>query len=151
VDFLNHFITPGWNASLNGLAGILIVAGFLVIKIGRNKKLHSAIMLTAVTVSAIFLASYLYYHLVIKGSVATRFQDKNPAASDLVKYIYYSILISHTILAVLVTPMILVTVYHALKNNFTKHMRLARITFPIWLYVSITGVVVYWMLYRMYE
>jgi len=150
MNFLNQFICPGWNASLNGLAGILIVAGFLVIKIGRNKKTHSVIMLTAVAVSAIFLASYLYFHLVIKGGVATSFRDKNPEATDFIRYLYFAILISHTILALVVTPMILVTAYHALNDNLTKHMRLARITFPIWLYVSITGVVVYWMLYRMY-
>jgi len=150
VDFLNQFICPGWNASLNGLAGLLIIAGFLAIKVGKNKKLHSAFMLTAVVVSAIFLASYLYYHLVVKGGVATSFRDKNPDAPDIIRYLYFTILITHTILAIVVTPMILITAYHGIKDNLSKHMRLARITFPIWLYVSITGVVVYWMLYRMY-
>ncbi len=150
MDFLNQFIGPGWNASLNGLAGCLIIAGFLAIKVAKNKKLHSAIMLTAVAVSAIFLASYLYYHLVVKGGVATSFRDKNPDAPDIIRYLYFTILITHTILAIVVTPMILVTAYHGIKDNLSKHMRLARITFPIWLYVSITGVVVYWMLYRMY-
>lgn len=150
MNFLNQLICPGWNASLNGLAGLLIIAGLLAIKLGKNKKLHSTIMLSAVLVSAIFLASYLYFHLVIKGSVATRFQDKNPLAPEFVKYLYYTILISHTILAIVVTPMILFTAYHGIKDNIAKHMKLARVTFPIWLYVSITGVVVYWMLYRMY-
>ncbi|NBR05608.1 MAG: DUF420 domain-containing protein [Planctomycetes bacterium] len=146
---MNQIICPGWNASLNALAGFLIIAGFLAIKLGKNKKLHSAIMLGAVAVSAIFLASYLYYHLVIKEGVATSFRDRNPDASDVIRYLYFTILISHTILAIVVTPMILVTAYHGIKDNLSKHMRLARITFPIWLYVSITGVVVYWMLYRM--
>lgn len=150
MDFLNQFISPGWNASLNGLAGCLIIAGYLTIKVAKNKKLHSAIMLTAVAVSAIFLASYLYYHLAIKGGVATSFTDKNPNASLFICYLYFTILISHTILAIVVTPMILVTAYHGIKDNLSKHIRLARITFPIWLYVSVTGVVVYWMLYRMY-
>jgi len=150
MDFLNQVISPGWNASLNGLAGLLIVMGFLAIKVLKNQPLHKALMLAAVVTSAVFLGSYLYYHLVIKGSVATAFKDRNPDAPDAVRYLYYAILLTHTILAIVVTPMILVTVYRGLKNQLAQHLRLARWTFPIWLYVSITGVVVYFMLYRMY-
>lgn len=150
MEFLNQVITPGWNASWNGLAGVLIILGFVAIKSLKNIPLHKALMLAAVLFSAIFLSSYLYYHFIIKGSVSTLFHIQNPKAPAWAPWIYYPILISHIILAIVVTPMVLITVYHGLKDQLPKHVRLARWTLPIWLYVSITGVVVYWMLYRMF-
>ncbi|MSR33028.1 MAG: DUF420 domain-containing protein [Gemmataceae bacterium] len=149
MEFLNQIITPGWNATLNGMAGILVLAGFFAIKSGK-KVLHGRIMLTAVAVSAAFLASYLYYHFLIQRSVATSFASRNPTAPAGVKWAYYSILISHVILAILITPVVVFTAWQGWKGNLARHVKLARWTLPIWLYVSVTGVVVYWMLYRMY-
>jgi protein SCO1/2 len=140
---------PAFNAGLNALAAMLILTGWVAIRT-RMTRLHIGCMVTALAVSALFLASYLYYHLVIKAGVATRFRDQAPAAPDWVAYLYAGILISHTILAVFVTPMALVSAFLGLRNKLRGHVRLARWTMPIWLYVSVTGVVVYWMLYRLY-
>ena len=98
-------------------------------------------MLTAFGVSTLFLVSYLYYHFH-HGSTAF-------SGTGLFRRFYFTILISHTVLAVLVLPLVLVTLYRALRGQFDKHVRIARIAFPIWLYVSVTGVLVYWMLYRL--
>ncbi len=106
-------------------------------------------MLAALAVSAIFLASYLYLHLVVKGGQPTRFSDRHPYAEAWLVYLYHSILLSHTVLAAIVTPLALVTAYLGLRDRRARHVRLARWTFPVWLYVSVTGIVVYWLLYRM--
>ena len=140
---------PAFNATLNGLSGALIFLGWLAIRV-RLVRLHIACMLSALFVSAVFLASYLFFHLVIKGGEATRFSEQAPGAPDWVRHLYYTILLSHTILAVVVTPLALYSAYLGLRNRLQKHMRIARVTLPIWLYVSVTGVVVYWMLYRLY-
>jgi uncharacterized membrane protein YozB (DUF420 family) len=140
---------PALNAALNAAAGILLLAGYLAIR-RRAVRAHVACMLTALAVSAAFLASYLYYHLAIKGGRATSFHDQAPGAPDWVRYLYYGILGSHTLLAAAVAPLALVTAYLGLTNRLSRHVRLARWTLPIWLYVSVTGVVVYWMLYRLY-
>jgi uncharacterized membrane protein YozB (DUF420 family) len=102
-------------------------------------------MLTALTVSTAFLASYLYYHIVVRHGVATTFSGP----SD-VRTVYLGILLSHTVLAAVAAPLALITVYLAVAGKWRGHKRLARVTLPIWLYVSITGVVVYWMLYHLY-
>lgn len=141
------FIGPGWNASLNATAGVLIVLGYVAIK-ARAVTLHKVLMLAATGVSALFLASYLYYHFAVKRGISTPFVA--PEGQEWVRTVYLAILLSHTILAVVVAPMVLVTVYLGLRDRLRGHVRLAWWTLPTWLYVSVTGVVVYWMLYRLY-
>jgi uncharacterized membrane protein YozB (DUF420 family)/cytochrome oxidase Cu insertion factor (SCO1/SenC/PrrC family) len=140
---------PAFNAALNALAAMLIFTGWVAIRTGF-RRLHVICMVAALGVSALFLASYLYYHLAIKAGVATRFRDVAPDAPAAVAYAYAAILISHTILAVFATPMALTSAYLGWRDRLRTHVRLARWTLPIWLYVSVTGVVVYWMLYRLY-
>lgn len=134
---------PAVNAVLNSLSALLVTLGWLAIK-QRRVALHKACMLAAVAVSAIFLSSYLYYHFVVRGGAPTRFTGEGWW-----RLAYFSILLSHTILAVAVAPMVLISAYLGLRDRLERHVRLARWTLPLWLYVSITGVVVYWMLYRM--
>jgi uncharacterized membrane protein YozB (DUF420 family) len=148
TEWLGQVVSPGLNASLNGLSGVLLVVGYLAIR-RRRVTLHKACMLAALLVSALFLASYLYYHFVVKEQVATHFADRNPGAPAAVAYLYYGLLTSHTILAAAVAPLALVTAYLGLRDRLKGHVRIARWTLPIWLYVSVTGVVVYWMLYRL--
>jgi len=131
---------PALNAMLNTTAAVLLIAGYRLIRQGRRDA-HRAAMTAALVVSAVFLASYLIYHAQV-GSV--KFQK-----TGWIRPVYFTILISHTILAAFVAPMALVTVWRAWKGRFEKHRRLARITLPLWLYVSVTGVVVYVMLYRL--
>jgi uncharacterized membrane protein YozB (DUF420 family) len=140
---------PSLNASLNGVCAILLMAGYLAIR-NRWKNLHAACMLTALGVSTVFLASYLYYHLVIKEGRATRFEEQAPSAAEWVRYVYFAVLGSHTLLAAAAAPLALFTAYQGLRGRLDRHVRVARWTLPIWLYVSVTGVVVYWMLYRLY-
>ena len=135
------FGTPEANASYNAVAGVLLVTGYAAIKRGRVR-LHITCMLTALATSALFLASYVAYHLA-HGS--TKFPGPTWAG-----YVYYPILITHIVLAAIVPVLALYTAYLGLRGRFDKHVRVARWTLPIWLYVSVTGVVVYWMLYRLY-
>ncbi|MBI4471570.1 MAG: DUF420 domain-containing protein [Acidobacteria bacterium] len=131
---------PTLNAALNSIAAILIAAGFYFI---RRKRIHAhkVCMLAALATSALFLASYLTYHYHV-GSV--RFTKEG-----WLRAVYFPLLISHVFLAAIVLPMILRTAYLALRGRFDRHVRLARWTFPTWMYVSITGVVVYMMLYHL--
>ena len=131
---------PAVNAALNSLSAILLVGGYLFIK-SRNIKAHKACMLSAFGSSMLFLASYLVYHYQV-GSVPFKGQGG-------IRLVYFTILLTHTILATTVVPLALVTLFRAFKERFDAHRRIARWTFPIWLYVSVTGVIVYWMLYRM--
>ncbi len=131
---------PALNACLNTLSACLLTWGYTLIR-RRNFAAHKRVMLAALVSSALFLTSYLIYHAQV-GSV--RFQKQGT-----IRTVYFAVLISHTILAAAVAPMALITVWRALKNRLEKHRNLARITLPIWLYVSVTGVAVYWMLYRM--
>ena len=126
------------NAILNGVAFVLICAGLAAIKRG-NEDLHKKLMLAAVGVSAAFLVSYLVYHAKV-GSVKY-------TGEGAIRYVYFAILITHVILAAVQVPLIIMTVVRGLKGQLDKHRRLARITAPIWLYVSLTGVVIYVMLY----
>ena len=128
------------DAFLNGVTTVLIIAGLLAIKRG-NEKLHKRLMLTAAVVSALFLASYLTYHANV-GSV--EYEGEGP-----IRAVYYAILITHVVLAVVQVPLILRTLYLGLKDRRQQHRRWARITAPVWLYVSVTGVVVYLMLYHL--
>ncbi|HZT82676.1 MAG TPA: DUF420 domain-containing protein [Gemmataceae bacterium] len=140
---------PAVNAGLNATSGVLLVLGYLAIR-RRRIRLHKGLMLSALAVSAAFLASYLYFHLVVKQGVSTRFADRAPGAPGWVALTYYAILLTHTVLAAVVAPLALVTAYLGLCDRLQGHVRLARWTLPLWLYVSATGVVVYWMLYRLY-
>jgi len=130
---------PTLNALLNGSCAILLALGYISIR-KKQVPAHKSFMISAFVVSVIFLCSYLYYHA---HHGATRFPVGGPARA-----IYLTILISHTILAVVIVPLVLRTLYLALRNRFDAHKRLARWTLPLWLYVSVTGVVVYWMLYQ---
>lgn len=131
---------PTLNAGLNLGAAVLLVSGWLAIR-SRRTELHRWLMVSAFLCSTVFLACYLYYHYHV-GSV--RFQGQGP-----VRTLYFSILLTHTVLAVAIVPMIMRTFFLAWKQRFLEHARLARWTLPLWLYVSVTGVVVYWMLYRL--
>jgi putative membrane protein len=130
---------PALNACLNTTSAIFLCLGFFFIK---NKQIvkHSFCMLSACATSLLFLISYLYYHA---HHGATGFTGQG-----VVRPIYFLILISHTILAALIVPLVLVTLFRALRQNWVKHAQIARWTLPVWFYVSVTGVVVYWMLYR---
>lgn len=131
---------PALNAVLNAASAVLLISGYRLIRQGRREA-HKKAMTAALAVSVLFLASYLTYHAQA-GSV--RFQK-----TGWIRPVYFTILVSHTILAACVAPMALVTVWRAWKGRFDKHRRLARITLPLWLYVSVTGVLVYLMLYRL--
>ncbi len=138
---MDYSLLPTLNAILNASSGILVLLGYRNIK-RSNESVHKRFMLTAMGVSAIFFASYLFYHWEV-GSV--KFQG-----SGIIRTFYFTLLISHTILAVAIVPMVLRTAYLALKSDFAKHRKIAKWTFPIWVYVSITGVIVYLMLYQLY-
>jgi uncharacterized membrane protein YozB (DUF420 family) len=127
------------NAALNFLSAVFLVLGFFLIK-SKNIKAHRACMLSAFASSTVFLISYLIYHYQV-GSVPFKGQGW-------IRTVYFSVLISHTILAIAIVPLVLITLHRALDARFDRHKRIARWTFPIWLYVSITGVIVYAMLYR---
>ena len=129
---------PAVNAALNSLSAVLLLTGYRFIRAG-NQSAHRASMLAACASSTLFLVSYLVYHFHV-GSVPFRGQG-------LIRLVYFTILISHTILASAVVPLAIITLIRGLQENFIKHRRIARWTFPIWLYVSVTGVMVYWMLY----
>ena len=131
---------PAVNATLNSLATVLLIAAWVFIK-RRRPIAHRNLMIAALVCSALFLTSYLIYHAQV-GSV--KFQGTGP-----VRTIYFTILITHTVLAALVPFLVAITVWRAARRRWDRHVRIARITLPIWLYVSVTGVVVYWMLYQM--
>jgi protein SCO1/2/putative membrane protein len=138
------FDFPTLNAFLNGMCALLLSAGYVAVR-RQWIALHKACMLTALTVSAVFLASYLYYHIVVRGGQPTHFSGPSE-----VRAVYLGILLTHTVLAALVAPLALVTATLGLAGWIRGHRRLARVVLPIWLYVSVTGVVVYWMLYHLY-
>ena len=131
---------PALNACLNGASALLLAAGYVLIRSGRREA-HRRAMLGALACSVVFLASYLTYHAQV-GSV--RFQGQGT-----VRVAYFTILISHTVLAAAIVPLVALTVVPALRGRFDRHRRLARVTLPLWGYVSVTGVVIYWMLYRL--
>ena len=132
---------PTENAFLNATSGILIVAGFVLI-MRRRVAAHRACMIAAVITSVLFLISYLTYHYY---HGVTRF-----AGTGIARPIYFSILITHTFLAAVIVPFVAVTLARGLKGQFARHMKVAKWTFPMWLYVSVTGVVVYLMLYHLF-
>ena len=131
---------PALNASLNAACAALLVLGWLLIKKGYREA-HRWTMVAAFACSSAFLACYLYYHW---HAGSTRFQKTGP-----IRLFYFTLLLSHTVLAVAVLPMILRTFFLAWKERFEEHKRAAAWALPVWLYVSVTGVAVYWMLYRL--
>ena len=131
---------PAVNATLNAIAALLLVCGFLLIRAGRIRA-HRAVMLAAFSCSVLFLVSYLTYHAQ---AGSTRF-----AGTGMVRTVYLSILLTHTVLAAVVPFLALITLVRALRGRFDRHRALARWTLPIWLYVSVTGVIIYWMLYHL--
>jgi putative membrane protein len=137
---LNVHDLPAVNASLNALAAVLLVTGYVLIR-RRRWTAHRNAMTAALVCSALFLTSYLIYHAQV-GSV--RFPGTGAPRT-----VYLTILATHTVLAAAVPFLAGVTVFRAWRRRFPQHKRLARWTLPIWLYVSVTGVVVYWMLYQM--
>ena len=132
---------PTLTACLNGTSAILAITGYLMIRRGKVFP-HKFCMLSAVTCSAAFLVSYVYFHL---HAGIVRF-----AGQGIIRPVYFTILTTHTILAIVSLPLILITLTLALRNAFMRHRRIALWTFPIWLYVSLTGVLVYWLLYVAY-
>jgi protein SCO1/2/putative membrane protein len=135
-------VLPRLNAFLNSTCGVLLLIGYAAIR-RRLETLHKVCMLSALAVSAAFLASYLYYHFAVLHGQPTRFLGQG-----WVRILYFGILISHTALAVVVAPMALYTALQGLRDRRPRHVRLARWTLPLWLYVSVTGVIVYLMLYH---
>jgi uncharacterized membrane protein YozB (DUF420 family) len=131
---------PTVNAFLNGLTGALLLVGYFFIRKG-NRSIHKRVMLTAFSTSILFLISYLYYHAHV-GSIPFK-------GTGVARPVYFTILVSHSILAAVIVPMAIVTLSRALSSRFDKHKKLARWTLPIWLYVSVTGVTVYVMLYHL--
>jgi uncharacterized membrane protein YozB (DUF420 family) len=134
---LSYF--PPLNAGLNATSALLIICALVLVKRGLQKA-HAITMAAALCVSVLFLVSYLYYHFH-HGSTPFPHQGW-------IRPVYFMILISHTVLAVLVVPLVIASALPAIKGRFDKHIRVARIAFPVWLYVSVTGVVIYWMLYQ---
>ena len=132
---------PHLNACLNGTSAILLFSGWRFIK-AHNVAAHRACQISALIVSLLFLASYLTYHY---SHGTTRFQG-----TGLARPIYFTILTTHTILAIVIVPLVALTFFRAFRADFVRHRRIARITLPLWLYVSITGVIVYLMLYQIY-
>ena len=132
---------PLLNASLNATSAVLLVFGYLSIRKGRVQR-HKTAMLAAFVVSTLFLTSYVIYHANI-GSKP--FPGRGP-----IRAVYFAVLLTHVVLAAAVPPLALITLTRALRSRFDRHVVIARWTFPIWLYVSVTGVIVYVMLYRMY-
>jgi len=129
------------NASLNGISAILLAGGYAAIRAGK-RDVHKYFMVSAFGVSTVFLASYLLYHYRV-GHVAFHGQGW-------IRPVYFSLLISHTVLAIVIVPLILVTLRRAWLEKFDKHRLIARWTLPLWFYVCVTGVIVYLMLYQIY-
>jgi uncharacterized membrane protein YozB (DUF420 family) len=140
-DPTQYAIFPVINATLNGTSAVLLLVGHSFIKRGRMAA-HRAVMISAVVTSSLFLTSYLYYHYHV-GSV--RFPGHGWS-----RPVYYTILISHTLLAITIVPLVIITLIRALRERFDRHAAIARWTYPLWLYVSVTGVVIYFMLYHLF-
>jgi uncharacterized membrane protein YozB (DUF420 family) len=133
---------PALNAALNATSAVLLVSAWILIR-QRRVRAHAYLIFAAIGTSTAFLISYLYYHFVLHGR--TPFHGP-PFA----RVIYLQILLTHTVLAVVIVPLIIMALVYAARRRWESHRRLTRWTMPLWLYVSVTGVVVYWMLYQMY-
>ena len=137
----DYSIFPKINAMLNGLSAVLLVTGRALIA-RRKIAAHRAVMLTAFATSSLFLVCYLYYHWPGHGGIIYF------RGTGWIRWLYFTILTTHTILAIVIVPMVLITLTRGLREQFERHRAIARWTFPIWLYVSVTGVIVYLMLFQ---
>jgi uncharacterized membrane protein YozB (DUF420 family) len=143
-----YAIFPVIDAALNGTSAVLLVIGRWFIK-QRNMAAHRLTMIAAFASSSLFLGFYLYYHISLRmhgGTGSIHFQGQG-----IWRPIYFTLLTTHTILAAVIVPMVIITLSRGLRARFDKHRRIARWTFPLWLYVSITGVVIYFMLYQIFS
>ncbi len=132
---------PALNAFLNGTSAVLLTVGYVFIRL-KKVTAHKTCMVSAFGMSSLFLISYLIHHYRV-GSVLF-------GGTGFIRPVYFTLLISHIVLAACIVPLVLITIYRAWTEQFEKHMRIARWTLPLWLYVSVTGVIVYWMLYHLY-
>ena len=139
----DYSIFPKINATLNGCSAVLLVTGRMLIARGRMAA-HRAVMIAAFATSCLFLTSYLYYHWPGHGGVIYFH------GTGWWRLVYFTILISHTILAVVIVPLVLITLSRGLRGRYDRHRVIARWTYPLWLYVSVTGVIVYFMLFRIF-
>ncbi len=139
----DYSIFPKINATLNGCSAILLIIGRTFIARGKVAA-HRATMLTALATSTLFLISYVYYHWPHHGGIVYFH------GTGWLRALYFTILTSHTILAIVIVPLVLITLTRALRGQFDRHRAIARWTFPIWLYVSVTGVIIYWMLFHIF-
>ena len=128
---------PSIYATINGFTAVLLIAAVIAVKNG-NRKLHENLMKTAIACSVVFLGMYVAYHMTAD---STKF-----GGEGVIKYVYFFILLTHILLSIIIIPLVLITYVRALAQRFDKHKKLARITFPLWLYVAITGVIVYLMI-----
>jgi uncharacterized membrane protein YozB (DUF420 family) len=133
---------PAFNATLNGISAVLLTGGYVAIRAGK-REVHKYFMVSAFCVSTAFLASYVIYHLRVKQLVLFQGQGW-------IRPVYFTLLTSHTILAIVIVPLILITLRRAWMEKFDKHKIIARWTLPLWIYVCVTGVIVYLMVYRIY-
>jgi uncharacterized membrane protein YozB (DUF420 family) len=140
VPELSIATLPLLNATLNGIATVLLVTGYACIRSGRINA-HRAAMIAAFVTSVLFLTSYVIYH---SQAGSRPFTGQGP-----IRPVYFSILISHVVLAAIIPPLAALTLWRGLRGQYDRHVRIARWTLPLWLYVSVTGIVVYWMLYRL--
>ena len=130
---------PALNATLNATAAVLLTTGYILIRRGRVAQ-HRAVMIATVCTSVLFLISYLTYHAQIGSK---HFEGQGP-----IRTVYFTILLTHTVLAIVIVPMVLMTLSRGLKGKYDRHRAIARWTLPLWMYVSVTGVIVYVMLYH---
>lgn len=137
---IDYTVLPAVNASLNALSGVFLLVGYVLIR-RRRIAAHRNAMLAAFTSSTLFLICYLYYHWHAGSRPFT--------GHGAIRYVYFAVLISHIILAAAILPMAIMTLSRGLRGRYVEHKRIARWTFPIWMYVSVTGVIVYVMLYQM--
>jgi uncharacterized membrane protein YozB (DUF420 family) len=133
---------PAFNATLNGISAVLLAGGYAAIRAGK-RDVHKVFMISAFTASTVFLASYVIYHIRVKQLVLFQGQGW-------IRPVYFTLLTSHTILAIVIVPMILITLRRAWLEKFDKHRAIARWTLPLWFYVCVTGVIVYLMVYQIY-
>lgn len=131
---------PAINATLNGIAALFLLGGWFAIKILKRRDLHKYAMISALVCSAAFLSCYVYYHYHTGHTV---YQGQG-----LIRYVYFGILMTHIPLAVLMVPFILAAVWFALRGRYDRHVKIVRYVWPVWMYVSVTGVLIYLMLYQ---
>jgi putative membrane protein len=137
IDGYDFSFLPGIYATINGITAVLLLTAYVAIRNGK-RKLHERLMKTCIGLSASFLVMYVIYHMT---SESTSF-----GGTGAIRYVYYFILISHILLSVIITPLVLFTFSRALSGNFERHKALAKFTFPVWLYVAVSGVLVYLMI-----